>query len=157
MALDRDSALLTTKAEVVAQTSVQDLGNLESDAEFSVADVLLEAHRWVYDRLKRRFGAAALATLTNQVELKRAVAFRFLELVSAGGYLGDAGARAAEAGGRSYWGEQAREEVDEFQPEFSDSTDEPRRSDEGVPRVANLSRYPRLGSRSYFDDLPTQR
>ncbi len=138
MALSRESPLLSTIAQVVDITAVQDLANLETDAEFSAADTLAEAHRWVYDRLKHRLGAAPLSALTNDTELKRAVAYRFLEILGAAGYVGSAGARAAEEGGRSYYGDQAREEVDGFRPEFSDSTDESRRSDEGIPSVGNF-------------------
>ena len=38
MGITRDSPLLTTAAQVVDLTGVQDLLNLEADAEFSVAD-----------------------------------------------------------------------------------------------------------------------
>lgn len=132
MALARETPLLSTVAEVVDITSVQDLANLEADSEFSTADSLAEAHRWVYDRLKHRLGSDALAVLTNQTELKRAVAYRLLETVLAGGYIG------GDQGQRDYWAAQAREEVDTFRPEFSDSTDEGRNSTEDVPTVANF-------------------
>lgn len=138
MALARETPLLTTIAEVVDITAVQDLANLETDSEFSTADTLAEAHRWVYDRLKHRLGSDPLTVLTNQTELERAVAYRFLEILGAAGYIGSAGARAAEEGGRSYFGDQAREEVDGFRPEFSDTTDESRRADEGLPAVGNF-------------------
>lgn len=157
MALSRDSALLTTAGQVVDLTGVQDLANLEADSEFSVADTLLEAHRWVYDRLKRRYGSTDLASLSNQTELHRAVAARFLEVLAASRHWGDESAR-------DYWALQAREEVDGFAGEFSAGIDEPRRSDEGLPAVANFdsgSAYP-AGSRrarrteGYWGDLPTR-
>lgn len=160
MALSRDSALLTTAGQVVDLTGAQDLANLEADSEFSVADTLLEAHRWVYDRLKRRYGSTNLADLSNQTELHRAVAARFLEVVAASGHWGD-------AEGRDYWGAQAREEVDGFAGEFATAgTDEPRRSDEGIPAVANFdgeSAYPSSGRRrrrttdeGYYGDLSSR-
>lgn len=142
MALVRATPLLTTIAQVVDLTSVQDLANLEVDGEFSTADTLLKAHEWIYDRLKRRFPTAALAVVTNTTELERACAFRFLEVVLAGGYLG--GSETS----RDYWGAQARDEVDGFQPEYSDGQDVPRASSEGIPVVRNLtssSRGPLFG------------
>jgi len=146
VALTRDSALLATIAEVVDISSVQDLANLEADSEFSTADSLLEAHRWVYDRLKRRFPTDALAVLTNQAELKRAVAYRFLEVLAAAGYISAGeGARAADEGARGYWGQEAREEVDSFVPEYSDDTEVPRASNEGVPYLTNVSKRPLFG------------
>jgi hypothetical protein len=145
VALARETPLLTTIAEVVDITSVQDLANLEADAEFSAADTLAEAHRWVYDRLKHRLGSDALSSLSNQTELKRAVAFRFLETLSAAGYL-------SGGSGPEYWGTQAREEADGFRPEFSDTTDEARSAAEDVPAVGNFESGwvfgPSLGRRS---------
>lgn len=151
MGLVRTTPLLTTIAEVVDLTAVQDLASLESDSEFSVADTLLRAHEWVFDRLKARLGRSALGALTNETELERAVAWRFLEIVSAAGYLGDAGARAAEAGGRGYYGEQAREELDNFAPEYSGNADAPRRSTEGIPAVGHLD-----GGAVFFGDLTSE-
>ena len=136
MGLVRLVPLLTTIAEVVDLTGVQGLANLEALTEFSAADTLLKAHQWAYDRLKRRYSTSVLATVTNTEELERAVAFRFMEAVAAAGYLGSgAGARAADEGARGYWGEQARDEVDGFQPELGGEADAPRA--EGVPVVKN--------------------
>lgn len=157
MAISRDSALLTTAGQVVDLTGAQDLANLEADSEFSVADTLLEAHRWVYDRLKRRFGSVDLPSLSNQTELHRAIAARFLEVVAASGHWGDADAR-------DYWAGQAREEVDGFAAEFAAGIDEHRRADEGIPVVGNFdggSAYPAGGRRprhaeGYWGDLPTR-
>lgn len=154
MALARETPLLTTAAEVVDITSVQGLDALEADAEFSTADTLAEAHRWVYDRLKHRLGSTPLTVLSNQTELKRAVAFRLLEVISAAGYM-------TAGSGAEYWGAQAREEVDGFRPEFSDSTDEARRADEGLPVVGNFDdgwvfgpTTARRRQGNYWRDLP---
>ena len=155
MALARATPLLTTIAQVVDLTSVQDLANLETDAEFSAADTLLRAHEWVYDRLKRRFPTGAMALISNQVELERAVAYRFLEILGAGGYIGSAGARAAEEGGRSYFGDQAREEVDGFQPEYSTEADVARRSSEGLPAVGHIDRYATFTDSTFYDTFPS--
>ena len=159
MGITRDSPLLTTAAQVVDLTGVQDLLNLEADAEFSVADTLLSAHREVYDRMKRRFESTVLANLSNQVELHRAVAYVFLEMLAAGRYVGDDSAR-------DYWGAKASEEINGFRAEFTDATDEPRRVDEGIPAVANfdgVSAFPAGDRRAvhrrqegYWGDLPTR-
>lgn len=159
MGISRDSALLTTAGQVTDLTGVQDFDNLEAGGEFLVADTLLEAHRWVYDRLKRRFESTQLANLSNQVELHRAIASRFLETLAATGLWGDTDLR-------DYWGAQAREEIDGFRAEFTDTTDEPRRVDEGIPAVANFdgeSAYPAGDRRSvrrrqegYWGDLPAR-
>jgi len=142
MGITRADPLLTTKAEVVALTAVQDLASLETDSEFTVAPTLLSAHEWVHDRLRKRFPTGSLANIDNSDELKRAVAYRFLEIVAAAGFLGAGG---AEEGGRGYWGKAAREEVDEFQPIYSDLADTPRNSPEGVPFVKNVSKRPLFG------------
>lgn len=155
MALARATPLLTTLAQVVGLTSVQDIANLETDSEFSAADTLLRAHEWVFDRLKRRFPTGAMALISNTEELERAVAYRFLEILGAGGYVGSAGARAAEEGGRSYFGDQAREEVDSFQPEYTTAADAPRRSSEGLPVVGHIDRYPMFTDTTFYDGFPS--
>lgn len=132
MALARETPLLTTVAEVVDITHVLDLANLETDAEFSTTDALAEAHRWVYDRAEGHHGPDALAALTNQTALSRAVAFRLMEVLSA------PGAPLASVEGTAYWGAQAREAVDGFRPTFSGTTSEARRSDEAVISVGNF-------------------
>lgn len=145
MALSRSSPLLTTKAQVVAIAAHPGLASLEDSGEFSVATTLAEAHKWVYDAVKRRIGIDACALLTNTEELERAVAFKFLELVAASGLLGGAGegARAADAGARDYYGRLASEEADAFVPAYP-SDDTPRVIGEGKPYVRNLSSLPRF-------------
>ena len=138
MPLTRSSPLLTTAAQVTALTGVQDLPNLESE-EFTVANGLLRAHEWVYDRIEQSHGKGAPERLSNETRLERCVAYLFLEILGAAGYLDAGGARAAEAGARGYWGEQAEVEVDRFRPQYSDDGDEPRRR-EGTPVVRNAFR-----------------
>lgn len=128
MALARATPLLSTAGEVVDLTGVQDLANLESDSEFSVADTLLRAHEWVFDHVEQRFGASAPALITNQTRLERAVAYRFLELLVATGYL---------EGEPTYWSEQARDEVMRYRAEFS-SGNEPASTGDGIPEVGNF-------------------
>jgi len=134
MGLYRSQPLLTTSDEVCDITSIQDLAHLESDAEFSVADTLRRAHEWVYDRIRRRLPEGSLARITNEVELERAVAARFLEMVAP---------RVGED--RSYWSDQAEKEVDGFRPIYSDDGDSPRASSEGLPRVKNIMPGPLFG------------
>lgn len=164
MGLARDSALLTTAAQVAALTGVQNLENVEAAAQVTVANGLLAAHRWVFDRLRRRFTAAQLATISNTEALELAVACRFLEFCAGAGVLvGDASARAVESGPREYWGKQARDEVDSFAPEFA-SYDAPRRSSEGIPAVGHVDASPMffgdpgMGGPTFFgDDYPSAR
>lgn len=163
MGLARDSALLTTATQVAELTGVQHLANVEAAGQITVANGLLAAHRWVFDRLRRRFAAAKLATLTNTEALELAVACRYLEILAAGGTLaGDALARATELGGREYWGQQAREEVDAFNPEFT-GHDAPQRADEGIPAVGHVDAPMFMGDPSFEgptffgDDYPSAR
>lgn len=135
MALTRTSPLLTTAAQVAALVTLQGLANLEAGGQVSVAGTLLVAHAWVFDRLKRRFSTAQLLTLSNSEELERAVAYRFVELVAAGGHL----VLPPEQSSPDYWAAQAKDEVDGFQPEWSDDADSPRASIEGIPRVVNIT------------------
>lgn len=135
MALSRSSALLSTAAEVVDLTGVQDLANLETGSEFSVADSLLRAHEWVFDMVEQALGPAAPARLSNQTRLERAVAARFLEVLYANGYLGD-----DPGGSRDYWAGEARDEVKRFRPVYSDSGDAPAASSQGIPVVGTFRR-----------------
>lgn len=130
MALVRATPLLTTAAQVENLTGVQDLDHLESGSTFTVTASLLRAHEWVFDRVAQRYGIAAVALLTNQSTLERAVAARFLEFMYAGPLDNDAELR-------EFWMLQAREEVDKFRAEFPDD-DERARSDQGIPEVGNF-------------------
>jgi hypothetical protein len=126
MGLDRDAQLVEDAGEAGRILSVAGLANLETDEGGpTVEQMLLEAHRWVFDRLRRRFAAAELALVTNTEALKL------------GG--GGGGERAADEGGRDYWGIQAKEQVDQFRPEFSDSRNSPRNSSEGIPAVGHVN------------------
>lgn len=138
MGLDRDTALVEDAGEAQRLTAIAGLLALEEDDELSVDSLLLEAHRWLYDWLRNRWTAAQLATVTNTDALKQAEAFRFAEVVAAAGLLtGDAGTRAADTGTRDYYGQQAREILGNWRPEFP-AVDIPRNSQEGVPVMRNL-------------------
>lgn len=137
MALSRATALLTTAAQVVDLTGVQDLANLESASEFSVEDSLLRAHEWVFDHVEQSLGPDAPAKLSNTTRLERAVACRFLEVLFATGQL-DAGGIGLDP--VTYWREEARDELARFRPVYTDDRDAPRRASEGVPSIGSLDR-----------------
>ena len=135
MGLVRATPLLTTIGEVVDLTSHQDLGELEVDGEFSVADSLAKAHEWVYDRLKRRWKADVLTALTNETELKRAVAFRLLQHLAALSLIGP-----NPEGLRDYYGDLLAEELHPergFQPDYESNA--PVRAGRPVPSVTNTT------------------
>lgn len=130
MALSRSAPLLTTAAEVVDLTGIQGLAGLEAASEFSVADSLLRAHEWVYDKTKKRLGLEGVQALTNQVELERAVAFRLLELVAP--YL-----RGDTVELREHYGALAQRELLDFMPDYPDTKDEPPGAGDPLPYVVN--------------------
>lgn len=136
MSLTRATPLLTTRAQVVDLTAHPNLATLEDSGEFTVADTLAAAHQWVFDKVKARLGATAVAALTNETALERAVAYRFLELVAAAGLLSSEVEENTRA--RDYYGGQAALEVKEFEPDYSDDADEPPNT-QGMPSVTNLS------------------
>ena len=133
MALSRSSALLSTAGEVVDLTGVQDLANLETASEFSVADHLLRAHEWVFDHVEQALGESAPALIDNTSRLERAVAARFLEVLYATQQIGGGDVEA-----RDYWAAQALDEVRRFKPSFSDSSDTPRAAGEGIPVIGRF-------------------
>lgn len=132
MALVRGTPLLSTAAEVVDITGVQDLANLETGSEFSVADSLSRAHEWVFDMIEQRLGDSQPPLISNETRLERAVAARFLELLYANGYLG-----ADQLEARDYWRAEARDEVARYRPQYS-SGDEQRSTTGGIPEVGNF-------------------
>ena len=142
MALVRDTSIVEDSGEAGRLLSLPGLSNLEVGSDVTVDQMLLEAHRWAFDRLRRKFTAAQLALVTNQDALKLGVASRFAEILSAQGLIGGGeGVRASDVGDRDYWAEQAKEQVDHFKPEFS-AGDEPRASAEAIPVVRNITRSP---------------
>lgn len=155
MALSRSSALLTTAAEVVDLTGVQDLANLETASEFSVEDHLLRAHEWVFDHVEQSLGVSAPALISNQTRLERAVAARFLEVLYANGQIGGGDTEA-----RDYWGAQALDEVRRFRPAYSSGADAPRSTGEGIPVVGRFEhgyRFSSGGRDSYRVGFPSRR
>lgn len=155
MALSRATPLLTTAGEVTDLTGVQDLANLESGAEFSVADHLLRAHEWVFDHVEQAHGASAPALISNTTRLERAVAARFLEVLYATAQIG-----AGDTEARDYWQAAALDEVRRFRPVYSDSSDAPRSSAEGIPVVGRFEkgwRFAGGGNDRYRVGFPSRR
>lgn len=159
MGLERDTPLVADAGEAAKLIAVDGLLALNERADgttpdVTVEDLLLTAHQWVYDRLRRRWTAAQLAVITNPEPLAAAVAWRFAEVGAAQGLIGadSEGARAADEGSRSFFGDQAIEAVDNWRPEFP-TDDAPRASADGIPRIKNLTSptrgsffHPNLGS-----------
>jgi hypothetical protein len=146
MSLDRDTSIVEDSGEAGLLLSLSGLAGLEIDSDFTVGQLLLSAHQWAYDRLRRKFTAAQLALVTNEEGLKLGVACRFAEILAAQGLLSGGGARAADEGDRAYWGDQAIEQIDNFKPEFS-AGDAPRASSEAVPVVRNITSSPSFDTR----------
>ena len=95
MGLTRASPLLTTIAQVVARTGVQDLARLEADAELTIANLLAQVHARIYDRL--RADGEDPDNLTNETSYEAVEAWELVYDLTLGGYLaGDLTARAAQ-------------------------------------------------------------
>lgn len=123
-----DSALLTG-AQLVEQTGVQDLANLEADAELDLDTLTLNAQRWVYRQLYKR-GIDPTA-VTNESWLKDAIAWATLARLADGGYLGERDALADL--------ERAKAELDDFTPTYSATVEAGRSAGEGMPAVGHVS------------------
>ncbi len=129
MAMDYDTALLTG-AQVVSQTGHQGLANLATAGELSLDTFVLAAHRKVYRKLK---GAAVDPTaITNEDELKDAVAYEAVGRLALAGYLD------RDTAGEFF--ERVKDEIRDFKPQYSDSaTGVPRKAGEGIPAVGHVS------------------
>lgn len=153
MGLEYGTSLITG-AQIAALTSQQTLGNLES-AEVDLDDLALAAHQAVFSHLAKRLGRDQLALITNETELRRAVAMEAVSQLALMGYLDLDSDRLDRLQAK------ARELLDAFSPVYS-SGDTPRVASEGVPVVAHMS--PGLvfsgdagiGEQDYFNDnLPS--
>jgi hypothetical protein len=160
MGLDYDVSLVEDAGEASRLVGVDGLGNLDVDADLTVDQRLLTAHRWVYDRLRNgshQLTTAALSALSNTEVLKAAVAFRFAEQLAANGLIGGGGERAADEGVRDYYGAHALTIVDAFRPEFSDDRAAPRLSREATPRMVNRTDGPLFGPNVIYTGRPVRR
>lgn len=130
MGLDYATALIEGD-EIAALTYQQNLDNLTPEGgEISLDDVALTAHQAVWSSLAKRLGRDQLALLTNENELRQAVAFEAVSQLVLMGYLTSLDAEAIHA--------KAQRLLDDFSPVYS-SGDAPRVSRDGVPVVAHLS------------------
>jgi hypothetical protein len=134
--VDYDVSLLTG-AQVANEVGMPNLANVAASAELDLDAITLNAHRWVFARLEGNGISPAL--LANESRLKGAVAAETLEMLfGTGMIIGEAGARASDAGGREYWGRRARDLVDTFRPRYT-TADSPARAREGIPAVGHVS------------------
>lgn len=122
---------LISGAEIAALTSQQTLGNLAS-SEVTLDELALAAHQAVWSSLAKRLGRDQLALITNETELRRAVAFEAVSQLALMGYLDLDSDRLERVQAK------ARELLDNFTPVYSVG-DSPRVASEGVPVVAHLS------------------
>lgn len=129
MALSYDVALLTTAAEVANLVGRQSLSNLEN-AGFTLATFLLEAQRWVYERLIN--AGKDPTTLTNQNYLRRPIALYVVAQLVAAGHV-----EITEGAGAEFYLQQAEKLVDEFRPIYPTGA-ESRNAAEDLPGVANF-------------------
>ena len=147
MAIVRGTALAgLVEGDLVKLTGRQDLANLEADAELDLADMLVTASDWVYDRLTKAGVDPSL--VTNEEVYKRAVATYVVAQLVDGDYLGDD--QDAEV-----LFVRADKQFEEVRAELSEGP-EPRTAGEGVPSLGNVDRRPLVGNPSYWD-RPTRR
>lgn len=144
MGMTYDSPLLTTAAQVAHLTGRQQLGNLES-ADFELEAYLLEAHRWVYERLANRWGRE-LATITNENYLRRAVAYKVVDDLVKAGIL-----ELADGLDVDHYLLEAKDMVDSFHPTYP-SGQENRVASEDLPCAGNFEN----GMHFVGSDAPTR-
>lgn len=150
MGMSYDTALISTAADVARLTGVQRVQEAFVDGDTTVDLFLLEASRWVFERLR---GAGVDPTkLTNEARLERAVAFYALGMLAEAGHLSPGeGTTPAELADRYH--ERAKEAVDHFRPILT-SGDEPRRASEAIPAVGHMDGRGLVFGGGVYDDLP---
>jgi hypothetical protein len=131
MAFSRGTPLVASLERIVQLTGVQDLKNLETSGELALDDLLVTASDAIHDRLV----ADGIATeqLTNAEVYERAVAFQFLAILAAGGYLGRD--EESESVTERYLG-LADRFYTQVRPRLQDAA--PRRAGGGLPAVFNV-------------------
>lgn len=133
MGMTRGTALVLTVARVVQLTMVQDLNNLESDNELTLTEALVAASDVVYDRLEADGNDPTL--LSNQLVFEQAVAWEFLTILAAGGWLRADGETPTDTELR-YRGVADRR-YEQVRPKTSEA-DMARRANEAIPSVGNF-------------------
>lgn len=135
MGFRRGVALVPSVRRVVELTSAMDLRNLEATGELRLEDLLVTASDAIFDRLV--VDGIRPEALRNPEVYERAVAFQFLGLLAAQGYLG---------------GQEDPETVSKRQLALSDryyeqvrpqltKGNEPRTATEGLPWVVNIPHW----------------
>ncbi len=119
---------LLTGAQLVEQTGVQDLANLAADSELVLNTFALNAHRAVYRRLQARGIDPTL--ITNEDQLKDAVAYEAVGRLALAGYLGSVDAQAMLQLAKDAAGQ-------DWRPTYA-SADSPRHGGESVPAVGHV-------------------
>jgi len=148
------TSLITTAAEVSKLAGIQHLDNLEADSAFTLADLLLEAHREVFRRVKNAGIDPTL--LTNETHLESAVAFEAARRLALAGFLTDIGEDRMELADRY---QAAREDqlTNSFTPETT-AADAPSHGLGTIPVVGNFNdrwSYPGIhGSQTYSTKRP---
>jgi len=147
---------VTTAGHVADLTGQGDLSRLESSGQLTMADLLVTASDAIRDQLVSDGVDPSL--LTNEEAYQRCVAFHFLAMLVLRNLLpmpeGLEPPRNPEGQADPYaWSDVYYLRV---RPLLS-SGDQPRRSGEAIPRVANLHRKPLLGRSSFWDDTLRRR
>lgn len=154
--MTRGTPLVSDIAAVVVLTGQQDLANLETGSELTVADLLTSASDAIYDQLE---GDGVDPTLlTNQEVYERAVAWFFLATLVMQAYIplpegleppkNEQGQADAYAWSDSYY--------NRVRPKLS-SGDSPRTAGEVVPQIANTTRKPRFGRNEFWSERMRRR
>lgn len=130
MGLDRDTALITVAADLWKLAGIRDTANLEGGG-FDLDDLLLEAHRWVFDWLDHR--GRRPEDLSNETTLKRAMAYYTASQLAQAGHLGgDDDEKSAT------YLTRAEKEMDEFRARYADEGAAGRRASEDIPVVGDF-------------------
>ena len=160
-AMARGVALVANTAAVAALTGTQDLVNLETGGEITIASLLIAASDAIFDQLAADGVDGTL--LSNAEVFERAVAWHLVAMLTIGGYLAqpegleppknELGQADPYAWSDPYY--------NRVRPELT-SGDEAARAGQVVPRVGNLRRNPILNPTRttggvYYTERPTKR
>lgn len=132
--MTRGTALVSTVAQATQLTGYQELANLEIGSGITLTDVLTTASDTVYDRLVS--DGIDPTDLSNGEIFERAVAWAFIEILTAGGYLAVGNESNSEALDRvTRMFEQSYQRV---RPSLTSDANEGRNPNEGPIHVANF-------------------
>lgn len=158
MGISRDTQLVENASDAsVLLGGIDGLASLEREGSaVTVAALLLEAHRWVYDQLRKRYTAAELLTLSNPEPLHRIEAARFAVLLVVHRLILRTSENANDL--LTFWAGQANEVLN-FRAEF-EAAASARRAGEALPGLANQTSRPMFGGDDAFEfhtKLPRRR